>query len=105
LTKRTYSVKSHSKGRYINLLCQEKKIIIHMKLSGVHAGDLFTVMFRNHLARNAVWIRADFKLGFEFNFHYILLPRVLHHRKVPINVRRYYVVVFMVYFSTLPVLT
>lgn len=35
-----------------------------MKHSGVHAGDLFTVMFRHNLARNAVWIRADFKLSF-----------------------------------------
>jgi len=31
-----------------------EKITIHMKHSGVHAGDLFTVMFRHHLARNAV---------------------------------------------------
>jgi len=75
-----------------------------MKHSGVHAGDLFTVMFRHHLARNAVWVRADFKLSFEFNFHYILLARALHHRKVSLNVRRYSVVVFMVYIATLPVL-
>jgi hypothetical protein len=76
-----------------------------MKHSGVHAGDLFTVMFRHQLARKAVWIRADFKLSFEFNFHHILLPTAFHHRKVPLNVRRYSVVVFMVYFATLSVLT
>jgi hypothetical protein len=76
-----------------------------MKLSGMHAGDLFVVMFRHHLARNAVWIRADFKLIFEFNFHYISLPTVLHHRKVSLNVKTCSVVVFMVYFATLPVLT
>jgi len=39
----------------------------------MHAGDLFRVMFRHHLARNAVWIRGDFKLSFEFNFHYIII--------------------------------
>jgi hypothetical protein len=98
-------LKSHSKGRYINLLCQRKNFTIHMKHSGVHAGDLFTVMLSHHLVRNAVWIRADFKLSFEFSFLYILLPRASHHRKVPLNVRRYSVVVNMVYFATLPVLT
>jgi len=39
----------------------------------MHAGDLFRVMFRHHLARNAVSIREDFKLNFEFNFHYIII--------------------------------
>ena len=43
----------------------------------MHAGDLFRVMFRHHLARNAVWICGDFKLSFEFNFHCIVVVVVV----------------------------
>jgi hypothetical protein len=39
----------------------------------MHAGDLFRVVFRHQLPCNAVWIRGDFKLSFEFNFHYIII--------------------------------
>jgi hypothetical protein len=54
-----------------------------------------------HLARNADWIRRDFKLSFGFNFHYILLLSVLHHNEAPLNVSRYSVVKFMVDITTL----
>jgi len=39
----------------------------------MHAGDLFRVIIRHHLAHNAVWIRGEFKLSFEFKFHYIII--------------------------------
>jgi hypothetical protein len=77
-------------------------ITAHMKHSGTHAGDLLMVMFRHHLARNAVWIRADFKLTLELNCHCMSLLMVWQHRKVPLNVRTYSVVMFMVYCATLP---
>jgi hypothetical protein len=61
------------------------------------------VMFRHHLADSAVWIRRNFNLSFKFNLHDILVMSVLQHRKVPLNVRRYSVLTFMVYFATLSV--
>lgn len=77
-------------------------ITAHMKHSGVHAGDLLMAKFRHLLARNAVWIRADFKLTLELNCHCMSLLMVWQHRKVPLNVRTYSVVMFMVYCATLP---
>lgn len=44
MTARTYSVHIHSNAD-IYVLCQGKKITIDMKHSGMHAGDLFVVMF------------------------------------------------------------
>jgi hypothetical protein len=44
-------------------------ITAHMKQSGMHAGDLLMVTFRHHLARNAFWMRADFKWTLELNCH------------------------------------
>jgi hypothetical protein len=69
-----------------------------MKHSDMHARDLFMVTFRYHLVRSTVWIRVDFKLSFEVHFHYILLLSVLHKKEEPLNVKRYSVVKFMVYF-------
>jgi hypothetical protein len=43
----------------------------------MHAGGLFMVTFRRHLARNAVWVRGDFELSFEFSFHHTLLLLLL----------------------------
>ena len=74
-----------------------------MKHSGMHAGDLFVVMFRHQRASNAVWLRADFKLSFVCSFHFTLLLRVLHHGKSANSVRRYSVAMFVVHFATLSV--
>jgi len=38
-----------------------------MKHSGMHAGDLWMVLFRHHLARKAVWIRRDFIWTLDLN--------------------------------------
>ena len=77
-------------------------VTAHTKHSGMHARDLLTVMFRHHLARNAVWIRGNFKLTLELNCHCMSLLMVWQQRKVPLNVRTYSVVMFMVYCATLP---
>jgi hypothetical protein len=47
-----------------------------MKHTGMQASDLLMVMFHHHLARNAVWIRADFKLSLKLNCHCMSLLMV-----------------------------
>ena len=89
MIERTYSIQQE----VINILCH-RKIIILMKNEGwpVHGHTSMSPF-----GRNAVWIHENFKFNLVFNLHCILILSGLHDKKVSLNVRKYSVVMFVVY--------